>query len=114
MKIGFLFGAGAEVPYNMPTGGTFALDIFRQDVSSAKSEFKEMRNHIDSTTAYATEWLPQKYDDNNIFVFGKSVFENIIKDTVEHNREKIINSLKHLDELSQRVIRHLELKWLIV
>ncbi|WP_306538211.1 hypothetical protein [Megasphaera sp.] len=110
MKIGFLFGAGAEVPYNMPTGGTFALDIFRQDVSSAKSEFKEMRNHIDSTTAYATEWLPQKYDDNNIFVFGKSVFENIIKDTVEHNREKIINSLKHLDELSQRVIRHLELK----
>ena len=108
MKIGFLFGAGAEVPYDMPTGGTFALDIFRQDSSESKDEFKKMREQINSNTAYATEWLPQGYDEKNIFVFGKSVFENIIKDTVEHNRDKIINSLTNLDDLSLRTIKKIE------
>lgn len=108
MKIGFLFGAGAEVPYDMPTGGNFALDIFRQDVDEPKKEFKQMREKIKSTTAYANEWLPQGYSDKNIFVFGKSVFENIIRDTVEHNRDKIIKSITHLDDLSLETIRKLE------
>ncbi len=29
-KLGFFFGAGAEVGYGLPSGGRFALDIFRQ------------------------------------------------------------------------------------
>ena len=33
MKYGFLFGAGAEIGYGLPSGGKFALDIFRYDVS---------------------------------------------------------------------------------
>mgnify|MGYP006945808524 CR=1 FL=1 len=33
-KLGFLFGAGAEICYGLPTGGKFALDIFRQDIST--------------------------------------------------------------------------------
>lgn len=37
-KLGFLFGAGAEICYGLPTGGKFALDIFRQDVSISKKE----------------------------------------------------------------------------
>ena len=36
MKYGFLFGAGAEVSYGLPSGGKFALDIFRFDTSSSK------------------------------------------------------------------------------
>lgn len=52
-KIGFLFGAGAEICYGLPTGGKFALDIFRQDVSISKKEFIEMRDSIDNTTKYA-------------------------------------------------------------
>ena len=28
-KVVFLFGAGAEVPYGLPNGGEFALEIFR-------------------------------------------------------------------------------------
>ncbi|HIY01641.1 MAG TPA: hypothetical protein IAA26_07325 [Candidatus Blautia faecipullorum] len=47
MKQGFLFGAGAEIDYDMPSGGTFALDIFCQDETSAKEEFKAMRDAID-------------------------------------------------------------------
>ena len=30
MKLSFLFGAGAEISYGLPSGGKFALDIFRQ------------------------------------------------------------------------------------
>ena len=36
MKIGFLFGAGAEIGYGLPTGGKFALEIFRQDTALIK------------------------------------------------------------------------------
>ena len=37
-KVCFLFGAGAEICYGLPTGGKLALDIFRQDVSVSKKE----------------------------------------------------------------------------
>ena len=39
MKLGFLFGAGAEVGYGLPSGGKFALDIFRYDTSKSKQAF---------------------------------------------------------------------------
>lgn len=29
MKVGFFFGAGAEISYGMPSGGKFALNIFK-------------------------------------------------------------------------------------
>lgn len=105
MKIGFLFGAGAEVPYDMPSGGSFALDIFRVNTTQAKNEFKNMRSEIDSTTAYATEWLPQNYESKSIFTFGKPVFESLIKDTVEHNREKIIKIVVDLDKIGLRLVK---------
>ena len=54
MKYGFLFGAGAEVGYGLPSGGKFALDIFRHDVTESKRAFKEMRDNIDCTTRYAS------------------------------------------------------------
>lgn len=38
MKFGFLFGAGAEMGYGFPSGGRFALDIFRHDPSNIKNE----------------------------------------------------------------------------
>lgn len=33
MKYGFLFGAGAEAAYGLPSGGKFALEIFRYDTA---------------------------------------------------------------------------------
>ena len=33
MKYGFLFGAGAEAAYGLPSGGKFALEIFRHDTA---------------------------------------------------------------------------------
>lgn len=40
MKYSVLFGTGAEIGYGLPSGGKFALDIFRYDVSKNKKNFK--------------------------------------------------------------------------
>ena len=101
MKLGFLFGAGAEVGYGLPNGGRFALDIFRHDTFSSKSEFKEMRDSILKTTKYASSWLPDDYSTKNISSYGKAVFESIIKDTVEHNRDVIIKKLNDFDKFAK-------------
>lgn len=101
MKYGFLFGAGAEVGYGLPSGGKFALDIFRHDVTESKKAFKEMRDNVDYTTRYASYWLPDGFRDKNISSFGKAVFQNIIKDTVEHNRENIIKRINNFDEVAK-------------
>lgn len=101
MKYGFLFGAGAEIGYGLPSGGKFALDIFRHDVTKSKQLFKKMRDDVDYTTRYANYWLPEGFKDKNISSFGKNVFQNIIKDTVEHNRDSIIQRINHFDEVAK-------------
>ena len=101
MKLGFLFDAGAEVGYGLPSGGKFALDIFRYDTSKSKETFKKMRDEVNTTTRYATQWLPNGFKDKNISSFGKSVFQNIIKDTVEHNRKQIIKHINEFDEVAK-------------
>ena len=104
MKYGFLFGAGAEIAYKLPSGGRFALDIFRQDTALPKQRFKEMRDAVDSTTAYASQWLPKDYLSKNISTFGKSVFQNIIMSTVEHRRGLIVKKVNDFDELASHVV----------
>ena len=108
MKYGFLFGAGAEVGYNLPLGSKFALDIFRFDNTASKDEFKKRRNKVDPTTTYATEWLPQNYKDKNISAFGKKVFQSIIKDTIEHNRNNIISKINNFDSLAKKHVQALK------
>lgn len=108
MKVGFLFGAGAEYDYNMPSGGRFALDIFRQDTTEPKEEFKAMRESIDKTSVYASRWLPEDYLTKNIGSYGKSVFETIIRDTIENNREKIIASLNNFDVIADSTVDRLK------
>lgn len=60
IKYGFLLGAGAELAYNLPSGGRFALDIFWQDPNSLKHRFREIREDLDLRTSYANtgkQWL---------------------------------------------------------
>ena len=106
-KYGFLFGAGAEKAYNLPSGGQFALNIFRQDATAPKQEFKCMRDQVNLITPYATDWLPNRFKEKNISSFGKSVFENIIANTVEHNRTRIIEKVNSFDEIADEIIK----KW---
>lgn len=60
-----------------------------------------MRDNVDHTTRYASYWLPDGFGDKNISSFGKTVFQNIIKDTVEHNRENIIKRINNFDEVAK-------------
>lgn len=108
MKLGFLFGAGAEFDYKMPSGGTFALEIFRQDSMDAKSKFKQMRDEVNSRSRYAATWLPDDYMSKNIGSYGKSVFEAIIKDTIEHNRDNIINKLNSFDLVAGSLVQRIK------
>lgn len=107
-KYGFLFGAGAELAYNLPSGGQFALDIFRQDPAEPKKIFREMRDAVVSTTSYANDWLPEKYREKNISAFGKSVFENIISSTVEHNRTHVIEKVNAFDDTASWIVGRMD------
>ena len=42
-KIGLFFGAGAEMEYGLPSGGKFAIDLFRQDPTKYKFFNKFLR-----------------------------------------------------------------------
>ena len=108
MKYGFLFGAGAEIAYKLPSGGRFALDIFRQDTSGPKQKFKKMRDTVESTTPYANQWLPKDYLSKNINTFGKSVFQNIIMSTVEHRRGQIVKKVNHFDDVATRIVTNMQ------
>ena len=101
MKYGFLFGAGAEMGYGLPSGGRFALDIFRHDSSKSKQEFKDMRGAVDTTTNYAYQWLPADFRNKNISSFGRSVFQNIITDTIGNNRTRIIEKINRFAEVAR-------------
>ena len=108
MRYGFLFGAGAEIAYNLPSGGRFALEIFRQDTSSSKDFFKEMREKVDATTPYANQWLPKDYLNKNISTFGRAVFQNIIMSTVEHKRKQIVEKVNEFDDVAQEINKRLK------
>ena len=103
-RIGFLFGAGAEIAYGMPNGGKFALDIFRRDTSQAKEKFKENRDRILNYSQYASTWLPQDYNSKRVTTFRESVYENIIKDTVVNNRNDIVKRINNFDDVADSIV----------
>ena len=108
MRYGFLFGAGAEMAYKLPSGGKFALDIFRQDTTKSKQYFKDMRDNVDPTTTYASQWLPKDYLKKNIGTFGKSVFQNIIMSTVEHRRGQIVKKINDIDAVASLIVKRMQ------
>ena len=106
MKVGFLFGAGAEIAYGMPTGGRFALEIFRRNSDGAKQTFKDNRDRIEKTSNYASKWLPEKYHSKRVSTFRDSVFENIVKGTISNNRGKIISQINNFDDLAKATLNN--------
>ena len=60
-KIGLFFGAGAEIGYGLPSGGRFALDIFKGSKSEDREAFREQISTIDTQSQLATQWLPDNF-----------------------------------------------------
>lgn len=103
-KIGLFFGAGAEISYGLPSGGRFALDIFKMDNSNDKATFKKMLAEIDKRSIYASKWLPSDYLKRTVTTFGKTQHEQIIISSLENKRSQIINYLNNFDAHSKKII----------
>lgn len=102
-KIGLFFGAGAEMAYGLPSGGEFALDIFRQDISGPKRKFKEILRTIDSRSQYASKWLPDNYQTRPISTFGKNQYEQLVISSLEYKRQAIIDFLNNFDNFANKI-----------
>ncbi len=100
MKLGFFFGAGAEVGYGLPSGGKFAIDLFRQDVSEHKRLLRTQLGGIDPRNNYATSWLPENYPTQRIHAFGKNEFTSLIESSIEYRKSEIIRRLNDFDNES--------------
>lgn len=88
----------------MPSGGKFALDIFRHSSESSKQTLRDMRSKIVVSSAYAANWLPDDFENKSISSFGQRVFDSIIKDTVGNNRNAIIRKLGDFDAIAETAI----------
>lgn len=90
MKLGFFFGAGAEVGYGLPIGGKFAIDLFRQDVSEHKQALRDQLRSLNQYDTYVTSWLPEKYATQRIHAFGKNEFTSLIESSIEYRKSEIV------------------------
>jgi hypothetical protein len=97
-KIAMFFGAGAEQCYGLPSGGKFALDLFRTPVEPDRQAFREQLQRIDNTSLYATKWLPDGYLTKRLHVFGKGEFEGLIASSLEYRRSNILDYLDNFDK----------------
>lgn len=107
MRIGFFFGAGAEVGYGLPSGGKFAIDLFRQDTTPHKQNLRRQLHQIDSYSPYATDWLPERYANQRIHAFGKNEFTSLIESSIEYRRDEIIRRFNLLDDEAERAMQQL-------
>ena len=108
-KIGLFFGAGAEMGYGLPSGGKFAIDLFRQDPTKYKKKFRVVLSEINNTSRYATYWLPESYLNKPIYAFGEKDFISIIQSSIEYRQDKIIEKFNDFDSLCERAIAKLNI-----
>ncbi len=103
-RIALFFGAGAEMSYGLPSGGKFALDIFKMDSNIDKQNFRSTRDSLDRTSFYATTWLPENFWSKNISSFGKSHYESLVKGSLENKGSKILYYLNNFDESISKIV----------
>lgn len=110
-KLGLFFGAGAEINYDLPSGGQFALDIFRQDVTEEKERLRsQLQDNINRQHSYGVEWLPKEFWNKRIHAFGKHEFTNLIESSIEYRKAKIIRKINSFDELVESVLDDFEIE----
>lgn len=107
MRLGLFFGAGAEVGYGLPSGGKFAIDLFRQDVSEHKQSLREQLHQINDRSNYATDWLPERFGTQRIHAFGKNEFTSLIESSIEYRKAEIIRRLNDFDAEADRAMSDL-------
>ncbi|MCB1212033.1 MAG: hypothetical protein KDK97_22110, partial [Verrucomicrobiales bacterium] len=100
MNLGLFFGAGAEMGYGLPSGGKFAIELFRLDPSEEKQALRaQLRTDVNKRSAYATRWLPDQFWEKNIHAFGKGEFTSLIESSIENKKDMLLERLKDFDSL---------------
>ncbi|MEG1008535.1 MAG: hypothetical protein RSF67_01715 [Clostridia bacterium] len=95
-KVSLFFGAGAEISYGLPSGGKFALDIFRMSTNEDKLLLKEQLNQVNRQSNYA-RWLPEGFESKKLTAFTKTQYESIVKGSLENKRYNILEYLTKFD-----------------
>lgn len=103
-KVGFFFGAGAEIGYGLPSGGKFALEIFKGSKEEDREKFRSQLSKIDLQSQIATQWLPANFQSKRINVFGKGNFEEIISSSLEHRRADTLSYLEKFDDNVSKIL----------
>lgn len=94
--ISLFFGAGAECSYGLPSGGKFALDIFRMNTIKDKETLKLQLNNVDLESRYA-KWLPDDFGNKKLTAFTRGQYDSIVKGSLENKRMLILDYLKNFD-----------------
>lgn len=100
------FGAGAEIGYGLPSGGKFALEIFRVPNEEDRERFRAQIQSIDSRSQIATQWLPDNYVSKRLNVFGKGEFEGLIASSLENRRRDILDYLDNFDSKVSNLLQN--------
>lgn len=106
-KLALFFGAGAECSYGLPSGGKFALDIFKMDTTKDKEKLKSQLNKVELQSTYA-RWLPDDYQNRKLTAFTKGQYDSIVKGSLENKRNVILEYLKDFDNNVGDIILKLE------
>jgi hypothetical protein len=105
-KLSVFFGAGAEIGYGLPSGGKFALEIFRSPNEQDKEAFRGQIQNIDTRSQIASQWLPDNYLNKRLNVFGKGEFEGLIASSLENRRRNILDYLDCFDANVSTLLRN--------
>jgi hypothetical protein len=103
-KIGLFFGAGAEMAYGLPSGGRFAIEIFRRSPDEQKQRFKELLTNLDRRTNYANDYLPSEFEKKRLNVFGKPDFTSLLQSSIEYRRAQVLEFLNSFDKYAVATI----------
>lgn len=95
-KLALFFGAGAECSYGLPSGGKFALDIFKMDTAKDKEVLKEQLRGVDVESTYA-KWLPDSFESKKLTAFTKGQYDTLVKGSLENKRHVLLEYFKNFD-----------------
>lgn len=108
-KISLFFGAGAECSYGLPSGGKFALDIFKMDTVKDKKELKEQIQNVDTQSIYS-KWLPDDFKNRKLSAFTKGQYDTLVKGSLENKRHALLDYLKNFDKNVGYIVKNIKSK----
>lgn len=102
-SVAFFFGAGAEVPYGMPVGGRFALEILRAGKPDAQFRADRKRISENCKPAYR-RWLPTKFATDSVYGLTSNEHRAVFEDSLRNGYRRVIASLDKFDEVAQSLL----------